>query len=348
MKPYVLIILSFLLFHFSTIAQDILVNKINDTINCKIITISDSIIFYKYWENSKFIKEYANKQKLSSYQKDYYVQNLKNKELLDLETSHYFVNHKDDTIYCNILKREGEFLVYSEKINHKDIVKDIRWSKVKKTKRLHRNIEPGRFEINMRSGYMQRKLNQSTDIPPAQQQLIKEVKNGFFIATSAHYCTESNFSIGVLYNYSRSKGSGNIYFNHNIESIPGMIGLRSHVDIAINYFAIEGLLFLRTRNKKTKLNISANLGPMIYKEKITIINYEVLTKGNTFGYGFGTSLTRIISKGFGLMIHANYSIGEIEKITWTNKNKTETTVLKDERVININQLNIGAGIVIQL
>lgn len=350
MKQYILIILSFIFLPISAIAQDILIHKTNDTIDCKIINISDSIIVYKQWVGSKFKKGHINESNLSSYQIDFYIQNLKNKELLDLESSHYFVTHNDDTIYCNIIKKGGDFLVYSEKINHKDIVQDIRKTKVKKTKRLHRNIDHKRFEINISSGYMQRNINISNDIPPASQELLKGVKNGFFIATSAHYCTKSNFSFGVLYNYSRSKGNGNIYFNHNISTIPGLIGIRSHVDISIHYYALEGVFYLKSRNKKTQLNVSANCGPMTYREivKINDLNYDVLTKGNTLGYGFGTSLTRIISKGFGLMIHANYSIGKIDKITWTNKTKTQTETLSGEEIIDINQLNIGAGIIIQL
>ncbi len=348
MKQLVTIIISFIVFNTYTSAQDILVYN-NDTIKCKIITITDSVIKYKYWDKSKFIKEYNKTKDTDAFHKDFYVQKL-NKEELKFKTSHYFTTYKGDTIYCNIIKKNDGFIVYTEQIKNNVIVKDIRISKVKKTKRLQKNTDRNLFEISIRAGYMQRNMNQYSDLPPAQQKLLKEVKNGFFIASSAHYCTELNFSIGILYNYSKSKGSGNIYFNHNLDNFPGQIGLRSHVDIAINYIALDGVLYFRTRNKKTKLNLSANIGPMFYNENVKMndIDYDVITKGNTLGYGFGVNITRIISKGFGLMINVGYTFGEIDKITWTNKTNTQTEILTDDRIININQLNIGAGIVIQL
>lgn len=327
-------------------AQDIIVTNKNDTIICKVLGESNELFAYKYWNDSKFENRVIEKNNTKSYIKDFYRQNIDNQYILSILHTHYIITQNNDTIYCDLVKETTDTYIYSEKINHHDIIQEINRINTKKLKNLKgkRNGAIGIYEIILNGGFAQRNIIIAENMPPSQEELFKSVKNGYFLGLTSHYYLGGNFALGLKYNFFKSYGSGYYYFYFDNGD---NINVRTKFDIRINYYAVEGLISLYNKNRKLKFDVTANFGPMTYKE-IADINYFItIFKGKTIGFGFGSNLSYFFSKGIGVNIHGSYSIGKIGKLKSENDFNSKTIKLDNEEKININQLNLGAGIVIQ-
>jgi len=343
-----IIILFTLIFNFSVVseAQDLIVLSDFDSIPCKITKEIDGMLAYKVWNGENFDLKVVKVNAINSYQKDYFVQKQNPKHILESFYKFYFINQNNDTVFCNKIQYDEKSLIYSEIIDNKTIVKEIKSAEIKKLKRIKKNTSGHKpyFEIMFFGGYAQRTMKISDDIPELTQDLIKGIKHGFFLSTTSHFYLFEYFAIGAKYNYMGSSGKGSLYLYSDLYS---SINARSHVDIKINYYALEGVFSVKNKSKKIKFDLSSNIGLMTYKEIFDLVGYNTQSKSQTIGYGFGGNLSLLLSKGFGMMFHSSFLFGKLSKFKISGDLGSSEHSRKNNK-LNINQLDIGAGFFIRI
>lgn len=345
---YILSLLSiFILVQISVFGQDIIITRNNDTIQCKIIGIEGEKLVFKTVKPNGYMQNAHNLMIVKDTIKNFHIQLIKDKDILESIHSHYIVTLGFDTIYCNIIDRGQYNLIYSEVIGGERISKGIPNDELLKIQNLKKPINNSvdRFEINLHGGFSSRLVTRTKSADPLEEKLFDELNNGMYIRGDASYYFYHRFGLGVLYSHFGTSGSGNISVK---TSETDSISLPAELDIAINYLALRGAIIFFKEESNFRFGVNLNVGRIFYREEGHVDGLYTNSKGSNFGFGFGFDIAYYFTQNFGLTVNGNLLAGKLKEIDVNIEGDKQHYKLENEDRISLNQFQFGGGIIIKI
>lgn len=346
-KTIFLLVLSVFLFHFSSNSQDIIITTENDTIDCIIKNVNAESVEYQIWDGWNLINKSINKSDLKTYKQGFYQQTNQDKILLELNHSHYFITLSYDTVYCNVLKRNPYILVYSEKIEGKEVVSIKNRNEISEIVKIKRTktVPSNAVEFSLQAGYGQRLGSTPSTYTEAEKQMASELKTGIYLGGAFRAYIGSNFALGANFSQYRSKAEGSLPFTLENEEI---YYAHSKINLAINYISGEGVFTFYSKDKTATFSAFISLGLINYKETGDIEGVEIISKGRKAGFGIGGNINYFITPNFGLMLKVNAINGSLSKLDIIINNNVQTVELEEDEILSLGRIELGGGIVIRL
>lgn len=339
--------LPLLLFSILCFAQDMLITKQNDTINCKIKEIKNGKLIYTSFSYYNYTQKSIDTINVADTSMNYHIQLINDPAILSSLHSHYIITHSLDTIYCNLIQNRDIYVVYSELIGGKEIIKGIpKYTvlDVHKIKRIKKtNNEKDHFEIKFGGGTAHLLAEKPSDLSTGEKKLNDELSNGFYLNGSFRYVFKGKWGTGLQYSHFKSSGDGSIPIRIEDEVFDFPISLEVH----INFLAAQGLLAIPSKNGKFRLGVKASLGPLFYLEEGKIDGIYTSTKGATMGLGFGAELVYFLAENFGLSLNMNIITGSLKKVDFTFGEETTEFKLDKENKMNIGHIELGGALVVR-
>ncbi|MDR2834693.1 MAG: hypothetical protein LBV69_00630 [Bacteroidales bacterium] len=329
----ILALLFFLIFSFSLYSQDKIITNTNDTINCKIVTISGERIFYEQANKDNVIVG----KSISASEVSSYLRNVDN---------NIAINNKPTNQYYNYVRKKK----YSEK----------KYSE-KKYNPKYKNLFS--WEIGGMYSFIDIAASQATIVNAKEYDKYKKhITNGYAASFSYHRLIKTFFGLGFEYYFSFSGSKNRFIFQTNTFPMPSNIYYTVTQNERIyTHFGGLSFLFQQKIGAKEKLKITETFTPgfVFFRDETrgidlgnhyyynSPIDSEQLyydydnsrLKSTTWGIDLGLSLEYPITEKFYIGLSGKFLWSKIKSIYFQQGNITNNGNLQSSA--NVSQLHYG-------
>ncbi|MBT8196752.1 MAG: hypothetical protein HKO56_00740 [Bacteroidia bacterium] len=169
-----------------------------------------------------------------------------------------------------------------------------------------------------------------------QEKYLKDLRRGFYIQSDASYVLSDYFSVGVKYNFHKSKNelADVTFMDINGNTIVGSISN----DISISFIGLGLNGRLLSESEKSILNAGLAIGTISYTEDAELLD-KITAEGNAIGMLYNVGYEYAVNESFGLGFNFNYSFGTITNV------KLDGVELTGEDAFKIGTGRIQLGII---
>lgn len=345
---------------FSIQAQDLIVTQNQDSIIATITKAGKNKLHYTTTSPYGIVDYTQEWSDISDTVYHYYEQNIADTAILIQLHKDTLRTKKDGLIYCSIVAKGLDYLIYSEVVKGKDVYHIIpnyemaNYRVAPDPKVLNEGITDDfniadknysgnnypRYNIILAGGYGRRLVGVSKDLTSDQKDYNEGFLNGYFMSVGASYYFKRKWGLGAKLSSYRSYSKAKMALD-NSEGGVTIVPVSSNQQM--NY--IGGIFNYRTFSQNGKFEFIAGVGAgaFYYRDYGYILTAETSISASTFALSMEANFIYHITEYLGLTLHSSLVAGSFSNILGTIGDSGIIKFEEDE-LVNGNRFELGIGI----
>ena len=332
-----LIIMLFAVFAIHLQAQDLIVTKNGDEINCKITKVRSGMIYYTFTRKGTTQEAILPLSRVKSYQTNYYGSqgvrgnneryrtNNTSTPIVRDNKERYRTNNTSTPIVRDNKERYQPYN-YNTDGDEENFIEDETYYP--------------RFRVAVSVGWSYRTARLSPDINPEFTEYFRQLKTGIHYDVGLTYYFKEQWGLGLKYNeFLSSNEMNNVYYTER----PTVSGKMSD-NIRIKFIGpIYSSRIYNPVNNHCFL-IDAGIGYVDYRQNKYVISTPISFKGGTAGAYWSIGYDVGLSDSFALGFQLTLLTGVLTQYTVFDGTSTYTEKLDKDKYENLSRIELSIGL----